>query len=78
MKDLTTLKGREAVRLRGLFGGETEERATEWVAAIEQEAIEQERQRIRRSVRVSRSSMPIFAHVDAYGLRSPSQRRTVA
>jgi hypothetical protein len=30
--------GRDAVRMRGLFGGETEARATEWVLRIEAEA----------------------------------------
>ncbi len=33
-----TEAGREAVRFRGLFGGETEERASEWVRKIEEEA----------------------------------------
>lgn len=32
-----TEAGREAVRLRGLFGGETEERAAAWVRTIEQQ-----------------------------------------
>lgn len=35
-----TETGREAVRLRGLFGGETEERASLWVRRIEAEARE--------------------------------------
>ncbi len=35
-----TESGREAVRLRGLFGGETEERASLWVRKIESEAHE--------------------------------------
>ena len=33
-----TDSGKEAVRLRGLFGGETAERAGMWVASIELEA----------------------------------------
>jgi hypothetical protein len=36
-------------------------------SAIE-EAVDAERKRIRQSVRISLSSMPIFAHVDSYGL----------
>ncbi len=39
----TTESGREAVRLRGLFGGETEERASLWVRKIEVEAMEVQR-----------------------------------
>ncbi len=34
-----TESGRGAVRLRGLFGGETEERASFWVRKIEEEAM---------------------------------------
>ena len=64
----TTEHGKKAVRMRGLFGGETEARAAQWVAMIEAEAIEAERERIRRLNRVSLNSMPIWSHVDAYGL----------
>jgi len=39
MGEPMTAKGREAVRLRGLFGGETEARCNGWVAAIEAEAV---------------------------------------
>ena len=64
----TTAAGKDAVRMRGLFGGETEERATAWVALIEEQAIAAERERIKFGVRVSRSPHPIFAWVEAYGL----------
>jgi hypothetical protein len=38
MTEPRTAAGRDAVRMRGLFGGETEERAAQWVALIEAEA----------------------------------------
>jgi hypothetical protein len=38
MSEPQTKHGKDAVRLRGLFGGETEARAGAWVALIEQEA----------------------------------------
>ena len=38
MSTPTTDAGRQAVKMRGLFGGETEERAAQWVVLIEQQA----------------------------------------
>lgn len=38
MSEPRTKAGRDAVRMRGLFGGETEERAAKWVHLIEAEA----------------------------------------
>jgi hypothetical protein len=64
----TTPAGKDAVRMRGLFAGETEERAASWVALIEEQAVAAERDRIKFSVRVSRSQNPVFAWVEAYGL----------
>jgi len=40
----------------------------ERVAGAIAEAVEAERKRIRAGIHISRSSMPLFSHVDAYGL----------
>ncbi len=45
-----TEAGREAVKMRGLFGGETEERAVLWVRAIEREAADQATEELRAMV----------------------------
>lgn len=45
-----------------------EDLARKHLEAVQEEAVEVERERIRQGVRISRSSMPIFAHVDSYGL----------
>jgi hypothetical protein len=37
-KEARTDAGREAVSLRGLLGGETFERATDWILLVEQQA----------------------------------------
>ena len=46
----TTESGIGAVRMRGLFGGETVERAAWWVDKIEAEAVAAERERIREAL----------------------------
>ena len=42
--------GREAVKVRGLFGGETEERAGRWVRAFERHAADQATEALRAVV----------------------------
>jgi hypothetical protein len=46
MGEPMTGSGQDAVRMRGLFGGETAERASMWVARIESEAISTDRERL--------------------------------
>jgi hypothetical protein len=40
----------------------------EVVERVEKAAVEEERKRIHKEIHVSLNSMPIFAHVNAYGL----------
>lgn len=54
-----TAAGNDAVRMRGLFGGETEERATQWVLKIEAQA--------------SREIDPTLLAQALCGLRQPCQ-----
>jgi hypothetical protein len=50
MTEPRTAAGRDAVRMRGLFGGETEERAAQWVALIEAEAASPDSEALRAAL----------------------------
>jgi len=54
--------GKDAVRLRGLFGGETKERAEGWVALIEEQAAAPYRESLDSLVRAVDKGLLYDAH----------------